>query len=401
LARQIGANDGSITVLLTISIDVAMSMLCHFRTKEKRPVAGVRSHGRWATGCLAIVLFVMLVGCRRNAANAPPPTAVTADPAVPGDGSAADATGPAAPADAGGYDPAAAQRELDAIGVPRPGAGFLGKLIAWLGRFHPPAVNFPIALLVAGAIAVGLRTISNPREFDFTARFCAWLAGLAAPFAALLGWYFAGFRFVDASWLLLTHRWLGTLTAVWAVLVVVLCELSSRRETRLSRRLFYAALLVAAGLVLLTGYVGGAMAWGQNHFAWPRALEAPPSLATAAEKVPAAKQPAAGVPKPGATVTMSRVLTFEPSTVTIRVGQTVRWKNTTGVAQTVTADPSQAKTQTAVALPPDAEPFDSGNIEPGATFSHTFVVPGRYRYFSVPYESMEMVGNVEVTAENR
>ena len=31
--------------------------------------------------------------------------------------------------------------------------GFFAKLIRWLGRFHPPAVHFPIALLTAAAVA--------------------------------------------------------------------------------------------------------------------------------------------------------------------------------------------------------------------------------------------------------
>ena len=40
--------------------------------------------------------------------------------------------------------------------------------------------------------------------------------------------------------------------------------------------------------------------------------------------------------------------------------------------------------------------FDSGQLEPGATFSHTFRVPGTYRYFCVPHEVAGMIGTLIV-----
>ncbi len=46
-------------------------------------------------------------------------------------------------------------------------------------------------------------------------------------------------------------------------------------------------------------------------------------------------------------------ISFQPATLTVKVGDTVTWTNNDTVAHTVTADDNS---------------FDSGNIDPGATF---------------------------------
>ncbi|MFP4163479.1 MAG: plastocyanin/azurin family copper-binding protein [Chitinispirillaceae bacterium] len=92
---------------------------------------------------------------------------------------------------------------------------------------------------------------------------------------------------------------------------------------------------------------------------------------------------------------------FVPSRLEINVGTTVRWRNTTGVAHTVTADSIQARDPENVLLPEGAESFDSERIEPGGVFEYTFTVPGTYRYFSVPYEGLGMVGELVVEPEDK
>ena len=88
---------------------------------------------------------------------------------------------------------------------------------------------------------------------------------------------------------------------------------------------------------------------------------------------------------------------FDPKTVTINAGQTVRWENKAFLVwHTVTADPALAKKAQDVALPPGAQPFNSGKIKSGGSYEHTFTVPGTYRYFCQPHESKGMVGEVVV-----
>jgi plastocyanin len=94
-------------------------------------------------------------------------------------------------------------------------------------------------------------------------------------------------------------------------------------------------------------------------------------------------------------------LRYQPDELTIRQGQTVRWRNTTSIMHTVTADPAKAsQPDEHVALPEGAQTFDSGQMQPGEAFEHTFKVPGRYKYFCIPHEAAGMVGSVEVTPVN-
>lgn len=87
---------------------------------------------------------------------------------------------------------------------------------------------------------------------------------------------------------------------------------------------------------------------------------------------------------------------FEPRQVSISAGQTVQWKNNTGDPHTVTVVPDKALVPADVALPANAQPFDSGTIAAGMTFAHTFTTPGNYRYFCTLHEGNGMVGEVVV-----
>jgi plastocyanin len=110
-----------------------------------------------------------------------------------------------------------------------------------------------------------------------------------------------------------------------------------------------------------------------------------------------AQQAAGGV---AATVDMTQGLTFVPSAVEINVGDSVEWRNVSSLEHTVTADPGKATQRRHVALPPGAQPFDSGNLQPGEKFRHLFTVPGTYRYFCIPHEAAGMVGEITVRPQS-
>lgn len=95
-------------------------------------------------------------------------------------------------------------------------------------------------------------------------------------------------------------------------------------------------------------------------------------------------------------VHMTNEMKFLPAEVTVTVGQSILWMNTSSMVHTVTADPSLAKDPSHVQLPAGARPFNSGDIAPGATFRHTFDVPGTYVYFCIPHEPLGMVGRIAV-----
>ncbi len=78
---------------------------------------------------------------------------------------------------------------------------------------------------------------------------------------------------------------------------------------------------------------------------------------------------------------------FIPAKVTLKVGQTIEWKNTGQSVHGVTS----------MAVPAGAQDFDSDLMMPGATFSYTFAVPGTYKYVCTPHSTSGMAGEVTVT----
>lgn len=70
-----------------------------------------------------------------------------------------------------------------------------------------------------------------------------------------------------------------------------------------------------------------------------------------------------------ATLDSTGTFTFSPSSLTIKVGTTVTWKNTTQAPHTITSD--------------DGTTFNSGDsnpVNPGASFSFTFTKAGTFAY---------------------
>lgn len=110
-----------------------------------------------------------------------------------------------------------------------------------------------------------------------------------------------------------------------------------------------------------------------------------------------ARPPGAAGREAAVEVGMTDQLTFTPDTVRVRVGQTVRWTNTSVLLHTVTADPTKAANASNVSLPQGAPVFDSGNLAPGAVFEYTFTTPGTYQYICIPHELANMIGWVIVT----
>lgn len=97
-----------------------------------------------------------------------------------------------------------------------------------------------------------------------------------------------------------------------------------------------------------------------------------------------------------ATVDMTSQLRFDPATVTIHVGQAVRWHNAASFVHTATDDPAKAANAADAQLPSGAQAFDSGQLTGGSEYVHTFTVAGEYHYFCKPHETLGMLGTVIV-----
>jgi len=103
-----------------------------------------------------------------------------------------------------------------------------------------------------------------------------------------------------------------------------------------------------------------------------------------------------GFPQGELTIIMTDDAQFMPGQITIPVGTTVTWQNASNQIYSVTDVPGSESVRGDTLLPPWAYAFDSGNIGPGRSYSHTFTVTGRYIYFSRGYEMNGMVGEITV-----
>ncbi len=74
---------------------------------------------------------------------------------------------------------------------------------------------------------------------------------------------------------------------------------------------------------------------------------------------------------------------FQPGDIAVSLGTTVTWTNDDTVAHTVTS------------LSGAPVAFNSGTVNPGGSFSHTFTTPGSYPYYCQIHPFM--MGNVTVT----
>ena len=143
------------------------------------------------------------------------------------------------------------------------------RLVRFAGRFHPSTVHFPIALIAVAALFEILGAARRDRTLTVAAVWLAALGASGAVAAAALGWSAAAFSTFpgDLAWILETHRWLGVGTAATAVLAATTGVLSLRRGGGWPF-LFRLLLLAATVLVLVTGFFGGTLIYGFDHYRW-------------------------------------------------------------------------------------------------------------------------------------
>src|SRR5437867_3090149 len=101
-----------------------------------------------------------------------------------------------------------------------------------------------------------------------------------------------------------------------------------------------------------------------------------PATSTTSSSAPAAASPTAQA----YSVSMTDANVFAPTTITVPRGATITWTNTGTEGHTVTDDPSKAQNPADAVLPSGAQAWDSGTVDGGATFSHTFDTAGSYTY---------------------
>ncbi|RKN83426.1 c-type cytochrome domain-containing protein [Ulvibacterium marinum] len=131
----------------------------------------------------------------------------------------------------------------------------LPVLVAWIGRWHPLVLHFPIVLLLI-VIFLGLTGRKIPRNL-FT------VAVISALVTAISG-FFLGKEVGSKGDLLFWHQWLGGGLALLAALWYGLEGLQVGKQV-------YTKIIqvVIIGLIILTGHYGGMITHGQDFLALP------------------------------------------------------------------------------------------------------------------------------------
>ena len=142
--------------------------------------------------------------------------------------------------------------------------------LRWVGRFHPVTTHFPVALMMVAVLAEGLAWWTRRESWAHTVRFLVVLAALGALSSGVLGWVNASFSSYSKATgaLLWWHRWFGTATTLWAILCAALAFPGMGAEGSGERQRFRGALVLGAALVSVTGFLGSALIYGIEHYAW-------------------------------------------------------------------------------------------------------------------------------------
>ena len=137
------------------------------------------------------------------------------------------------------------------------------RLLDWLGRIHPFAVHFPLALFPIGWVGM-LLARRRGKAADLLASLLI-VAGVSSVLAAGLGWLNAGLAVSDKDPLLLWHRWLGTAIGLAGAAIAALVW---RRPSAANSGLMLYTLGGMTLAVLVQGWFGGALIHGIDHLAW-------------------------------------------------------------------------------------------------------------------------------------
>ncbi len=147
----------------------------------------------------------------------------------------------------------------------KPTESFVEKTIAWVGRFHAATTHFPIALLMVALLSETLAWWTRKDTWLTCTRFLLVLGASSAVATATLGWCNA---YAGVSQVYQIHKWLGTATAAWALMCVGAAIFYECREGTPERNRLRGAMFLGAVLVSTTGFLGGAIVYGLDHYNW-------------------------------------------------------------------------------------------------------------------------------------
>ncbi len=143
--------------------------------------------------------------------------------------------------------------------------------LAYLARFHPVLVHFPIALIPAALLAEWLSLKPSWRSLQVAARFCITLGAIASIAAATLGWLAADVTEVpyEPDSILRAHRAAGIATVISGFAAAVFTWRADRTGRRTDFLFYRIALHLSAASAIFAGHFGGLLSYGEQYFSWP------------------------------------------------------------------------------------------------------------------------------------
>ncbi len=143
-----------------------------------------------------------------------------------------------------------------------------GGIIGYIGRYHPVAVHFPVALIITSFLVSIMATIRPTRGYDIFSVKLIYVAAIAAAVAAAMGLATArGANYGrEMHWYFVNHRLLGLTTTGLSFVTAVVGRVYEIKAKRSVWRLFCGLLLVSSILVAVAGHLGAILVHGPDHF---------------------------------------------------------------------------------------------------------------------------------------
>lgn len=142
---------------------------------------------------------------------------------------------------------------------------FEGRLLSWLGMWHPAVIHFPIALVLTVGLLEAAAALRRQPLYAASNKLLLGLATLGAFVAAPLGWASAGLPAPDDESALTIHRWLGTALPFLIFALWWLKRPAEAAARRLSSRGYEAGLALTVVLILVQAYFGAEVTHGAGH----------------------------------------------------------------------------------------------------------------------------------------
>ena len=137
------------------------------------------------------------------------------------------------------------------------------------GKFHPLLIHFPIALVLAAALAEILGVLGRLERATDIARFMLTLSAASIVPVILSGWLLADSSYgsAPADTVLTAHRWAGITTALATLgATAAAWFVKAQSSNKATRRLYWLLLGISVVAVSITGHLGATLVYGRSYW---------------------------------------------------------------------------------------------------------------------------------------